>query len=647
MSAVGFLLLLLCLLLSPPSTTSSPSADALLLFKSSLNTSIAALDSWTQDSDPCGDRWAGVFCHNDTVIRLHLTGMGLSGESIDIGALKPITTLITISLTNNSFSGNIPPFNTLPGLKALYLSGNAFSGNISNDYFVNMTLRRVFLSFNKFEGTIPESLGTMHSLQQLHLENNEFSGTMPDISQKSINELDFSNNKLSGEVPENMTRFGADAFKGNAGVCGKLMGVECPLTNKPVVPNNVPRDNGNNKTAVGVMVGILAVMLVLFVLTTAMKSRHDDDDFDVLGKERMDDVVEVRVHGNSNVGSSRGFGGGDGGLAKRSLDSSYRRKDENSTRRGVQGGAGGKAGMGDLVVINNEKGVFGLADLMKAAAEVLGNGSVGSAYKAIMSSGVSVVVKRIRDMNKLRKDEFDAELRKIGGIRHPNILTPLAYHYRKEEKLVVSEYIPKGSLLYVLHGDRGICHAELNWPTRLKIIKGIASGMSHLHSVFASCELPHGNLKSSNVLLNDNYEPLLSDYAFLPLVTPSQASQGMFSFKAPEAAAAASPEGQHQAISKQTDVYCLGIIILEILTGKFPSQYLNTGKGGTDVVQWVRTAIKDQNEAEFIDPEIASTTKSIGEMVRLLHIGAACTESSPDQRPTTEAAVKRIQEIKA
>lgn len=110
--------------------------------------------------------------------------------------------------------------------------------------------------------------------------------------------------------------------------------------------------------------------------------------------------------------------------------------------------------MSDLVVINDEKGVFGLADLMKAAAEVLGNGGLGSVYKAVMFNGVSVVVKRIRDMNNLGKEEFDAEIRRIGKIRYKNILTFLVYYYRKEEKFVVSEYIFKGSLLYVLYGMR-------------------------------------------------------------------------------------------------------------------------------------------------------------------------------------------------
>jgi serine/threonine protein kinase len=108
--------------------------------------------------------------------------------------------------------------------------------------------------------------------------------------------------------------------------------------------------------------------------------------------------------------------------------------------------------VGELIVLNQKKGIFGLSDLMKASAEVLANGVLGFSYKAVMSNGVAVVVKRMKEMNTLGRDAFDVEMRHLAKLRHPNILTPLAYHYRKEEKLLVSEYIPNGSLLYLLHG---------------------------------------------------------------------------------------------------------------------------------------------------------------------------------------------------
>ncbi|TKY72890.1 pollen receptor kinase 6 [Spatholobus suberectus] len=304
-------------------------------------------------------------------------------------------------------------------------------------------------------------------------------------------------------------------------------------------------------------------------------------------------------------------------------------------REGGEEGAGEERGDSDG---ERGEGVFGLPDLMKAAAEVLGNGGLGSAYKAAMASGLCVVVKRMREMNKIGRDVFDAEMRQFGRIRHRNVMTPLAYHYRREEKLFITEYMRKGSLLYVLHGDRGTSHAELTWPTRLKIVKGIARGLSFLYTEFSTYDLPHGNLKSSNVLLTDDYEPLLSDYAFHPLINHTVAVQALFAFKSPDYV-------QSQKVSQKTDVYCLGLIILEIVTGKFPSQYHSNGKGGTDAVQWVLTAISERREAELIDSELQNDTKSRNHMLQLLQIGAACTESNPEERLNMKEAIRRIEGV--
>ena len=163
--------------------------------------------------------------------------------------------------------------------------------------------------------------------------------------------------------------------------------------------------------------------------------------------------------------------------------------------------------------------------------------------------------------------------------------------------------------------------------------------MGFLHSTFASYELPHGNLKSSNILLDQNFEPLLSDYAFYPLINNTQVVQAMFAYKSPEAIL-------YQQVTPKSDVYCLGIIILEIITGKFPSQYLSNQKGGTDVVQWVQSAVSEKRERELIDPEIArSTMSSLEAMEELLHIGADCTESNLDERINMKEAIRRIEEI--
>ncbi|GAV61424.1 Pkinase domain-containing protein/LRR_1 domain-containing protein, partial [Cephalotus follicularis] len=516
--------------------------------------------------------------------------------------------LRTISIINNSFSGPIPEFNRLGALKAIYLSENQFTGEIPSDYFTKMeSLKKVFLSDNKFTGNIPSSLFQLPHLLELHIENNQFSGAIPSFKQPSLKSLNMSNNKLEGEIPDSLSKFDATSFEGNAGLCGDKLGKACKNPDPAPAVTPVASNNDNDVKITDDSKKILAALITLCVLLSSLaiilmvKFRRKKEDFDVLGKEGPDEVVEVQVSVPP----------------RKQMELS--RKTAGSGRR----------------TSNHGK-------------EVLGNGSLGSSYKAMMANGVAVVVKRMREMNALGRDAFDAEIRRLGMLKHSNILPLLAYHYRKEEKLLIYEYIPKGSLLYLLHGhdtfsgDRGPSHAELDWPARLKIVQGIAKGLGYLHTELASISLPHGNIKSCNVFLGSENDPLIADYGFSPFINSGNAANAappLFAYKAPEAA-------QYGQVSPKCDVYCLGIVILEILTGKFPSQYLSTGKGGTDVIQWVASAISEKRETELLDPEIASSLNSIGEMKKLLHIGAACTESNPELRLDMREAITRIEDIK-
>lgn len=148
--------------------------------------------------------------------------------------------------------------------------------------------------------------------------------------------------------------------------------------------------------------------------------------------------------------------------------------------------------------------------------------------------------------------------------------------------------------------------------------------------------MPHGNLKSSNVLVASNYEPLLVDFGLNSLTSNNQTQ--LFAYKSPEIS-------QGHKVSPKCDVYCLGVIILETITGKFPTQYLNHGSGGIDVVEWVRNAVLEGREAELLDPEIVGDNSAVGQMQRLLQIGVACSESNPDQRLDIRKATRQIEEI--
>ncbi|KAF2300936.1 hypothetical protein GH714_018435 [Hevea brasiliensis] len=391
------------------------------------------------------------------------------------------------------------------------------------------SLKKVWLANNEFSGEIPPSLMHISNLIELHLEDNQFSGTIPSITLESkLTSFNVSNNKLRGKIPEGLPKFSKSSFEGNDDLCGENIGKECKAAIEALAPgafaSTIAMDTSGNhtpnikKTGAGILT--LALMLLSVAVVVIMKMRRKEDDFEAGGRDNTNnqeavETVEVQVSTP---------------VTQNEMELTNK---PGSSRKGSNTA---KGGVGELVIMNNEKGVFGLIDLMEAAAEVLGNGGLGCSYKTLMANGVAVVVKRLREMNALGKDGFYAEIRKLGSLRHPNILPPLAFHYRKDEKLLIYEYIPKGSLLYLLHGDKRPSHAELNWPDRLKIVEGIARGLDYLHTELATCDLPHGNLKSSNVLLSPDNEPLLSEFGFSPLINPSIVGQALIAHKAPEAA---------------------------------------------------------------------------------------------------------------
>lgn len=122
------------------------------------------------------------------------------------------------------------------------------------------------------------------------------------------------------------------------------------------------------------------------------------------------------------------------------------------------------------------------------------------------------------------------------------------------------------------------------------------------------------------------------------MINANYVANALAAYKAPEAV-------KNHQVSPKCDVYCLGIIILEVLTGKYPSQYVNKGQGGTDLVQWVKSAMQEQREVELLDPAITGSSKYIGEMKKLLHIGSHCTESDPESRLDIREVIRSLDNI--
>ncbi|ESQ27940.1 hypothetical protein EUTSA_v10019489mg [Eutrema salsugineum] len=631
--AVAWLIWPFVLSLTALSANSRTESEALLKFKESL-TNTKSLDSWTPDSEPCGgtQRWVGLLCNKNTVFGLQIEKMGLSGN-IDVTPLADLPDLRTISIMNNSFSGNIPEFNRLTALKSIYLSGNRFSGNIPSDYFENMvSLKKAWLSNNEFSGLIPLSLATtLPNLMELHLENNQFIGVIPKFNQSTLADVDLSNNRLSGEIPPGLSKFDARIFAGNPGLCGAKLATPCTHTRNRSASISIEGTMKDaNKSKYYIAFGTLGVLFIVIIISLVFKKkkkkRRRRRTRRTTEQDSNDDhQIQVTVDGSRTGGERQSKTSRSGELTNKST--------------------------ADLVMVNKEKGVFALSDLMKAAAHVLGNpgggssrpsssGGVGSAYKAVIASGVTVVVKRVTVMNQVSTDVFDKEIKKLGSLRHMNILPPLAYHFRRDEKLLVFEFVPNLSLLHRLHGDHGE-DFQLDWPSRLKIIQGIARGMWYLHEELGFLSLPHGNLKSSNIFLSDDGEPLVSEFGLQRLINPDARSQSLVAYKSPEAE-------RDGIVSAKSDVFSFGVVVLEILTGKFPSQYAGLNRaGGTNLVEWIGSAVEQGGWMDLLHPVVvaaaaADDKASSEEIENVLRIGVRCTREDPDQRPSMTEVIDEL-----
>ncbi|CAI0388068.1 unnamed protein product [Linum tenue] len=312
--------------------------------------------------------------------------------------------------------------------------------------------------------------------------------------------------------------------------------------------------------------------------------------------------------------------------------------------RVAAGGGGGKKSAAaaeavKLSFVREDRGKFELTDLLKASAEILGAGCFGSSYKAALTSGQVMVVKRFKQMNNVGREEFHEHMRRVGRLKHTNLLPLVAYYYRKEEKLLVHDFVPYGSLAVHLHSHQALGQPSLEWENRVKIIKGVARGLSYLYKELPSLISAHGHLKSNNVLLDENFEPYLTDYALIPVINQESAQELMVAYKSPEYL-------HHGRVTKKTDVWALGMLILEILTGRIPSTVRDSKE--EDLAAWVRSVPEEEWPRAAVDKELAEeiNEQNQGEVVKLVRIGLGCCEADVERRFDLKEAVERIEEVK-
>lgn len=627
------LTILLLIYLSLPAGKSDLAADRAALL--SLRAAVGGRTLlWNATAaSPCG--WSGVKCDAGAagVVALRLPAVSLVGE-LPSGSIGALTRLRTLSLRFNALSGRLPAdFGALSELRSLYLQHNRFSGEIPAEILSLHRLVRLSLAGNSFSGKIPPNLGSLTRLKTLHLQDNQFTGSLPDLK-LDLEQFNVSNNKLNGSIPVSLSSMPASAFSGNR-LCGRPLSL-CAATVVPPAIAGIGMGNEPRKKkklsggaiagiVIGSVLGFMLILLILFLLCRKKKMPKTSS---------VDAAALKHLEREFPAGKLPGEGENNNGLSVAAAAAAAM-EGKGEIEVGTVGGGGGKK----LVFFGNSgpSRVFDLEDLLRASAEVLGKGTFGTAYKAVLEVGTVVTVKRLKDVT-ITEREFREKIEFVGGITdHQNLVPLRAYYYSREEKLLVYDYMPMGSLSALLHGNKGTGRTPLNWELRSSIALGAAQGIRYLHSQGPS--VSHGNIKSSNILLTKSHQARVSDFGLAHLVGPSSSTPNRVStgYRAPEVT-------DPRKVSQKADVYSFGVLLLELLTGKAPTHAL-LNEEGVDLPRWVQSVVKEEWTSEVFDIELLTYQTEEEEMVQLLQLAMDCATQHPDNRPTMSEVAVQIEDI--
>ncbi|XP_030448803.2 probable serine/threonine-protein kinase At1g01540 [Syzygium oleosum] len=246
-----------------------------------------------------------------------------------------------------------------------------------------------------------------------------------------------------------------------------------------------------------------------------------------------------------------------------------------------------------------------------AGENVIGCRDHAAVYRGVLLNNVRVAVKRLL-RSSLEDEGFEREAEVISHIRHKNLVKLLGYCAEGDYRALVYEYVDNSNLHQWLHDCSGKA-SPLTWGQRINIIRGTARGLAYIHED-AEPKVVHCNIKSSNILLDRQWNPRISDIGSAELYEPEQShmSSERSSYAAPHC-----------------DVYCFGVLVMEIVTGRVP---VDESQPQAHLIDWLKLMIANQRTVHVIDSKIPERPSS-KELKRVLLVALRCVDPDLNHRP--------------
>ncbi|KAF8411894.1 hypothetical protein HHK36_004452 [Tetracentron sinense] len=268
----------------------------------------------------------------------------------------------------------------------------------------------------------------------------------------------------------------------------------------------------------------------------------------------------------------------------------------------------------------------------------VGSGGYGKVYRGMLSSGIVVAIKRAQQGSMQGSLEFRTEIELLSRVHHKNLVGLVGFCFEQGEQMLVYEFMPNGTIRESLSRRSGI---HLDWKRRLRVALGSARGLTYLHEL-ANPPIIHRDVKSSNILLDENLTAKVADFGLSKLVSDSE--KGHVSTQVKGTLGYLDPEYyMTQQLTNKSDVYSFGVVMLELVTAKQPIEK------NKYIVHEVRLVMNKNDEEhyglkEIMDLTIRNTDSLIG-FGRFLDLAMRCVEESAADRPTMSDVVKEIETI--